>query len=72
MIFVIECFDSTNFDTHIVVFMVECEILSKVSKNMALSRQVYRPNGLFSLLKYRLGFPVDAKMYTICFEEFIS
>lgn len=52
--------------------MIEREILSKVSKNMALSRQICQPNGLFSLLKYMLGFPVDAKMCKMCFEEFIS
>jgi len=62
---------STDFDTPIVVFMIECEILSKVSKNMAFSRQVCQLNGLSSQLKHMIGFLVDAKMYKMCFEEFI-
>lgn len=51
--------------------MIECEVLSKVSKNMALSRQVCQPNGLSSLLKHLMGFLVDAKMYKMCLKEFI-
>lgn len=33
-----EYFDSMDFDTPVAVFMTGCEILSRVAKNVALSR----------------------------------
>lgn len=49
-----------GFYTYLVVFMTECEIISKVSKNKVLSRvKAVNSNGLFSQLKYMLGFPAS-------------
>lgn len=49
----------THFCTYVVVFMIEHEILSKVSKNMALSR-----DGLFSQI--HAWFPSGYLRYVKC------
>lgn len=60
----------TGFYTYLVVFMIECELLSKVSKNIALSRGGCQLQWIvFSNASLVSQWVPEIH---VCFEEFVS